>query len=152
MTTNEETQNLDGGGESGYQRLEEQIAWYDSKSQSAQKWHKRTKVTELVLAALVAPAAYLHPLVASILGAGIVILEGLQHLNQWQRLWISYRSTCEDLRHEKYSFLGKFGAYTNLDEEDALRLLGERTESLVSTEHAKWIDNQKSCESNDDGQ
>lgn len=33
------------------ERLDDQIAWYDQKSQSNQKWYKRLRVIELIAAA-----------------------------------------------------------------------------------------------------
>jgi hypothetical protein len=70
------------------------------------------------------------------LGALIAIIEGIQQLNQYQTNWITYRSTCEALKHEKYLYLGKAGPYATAP--DAHALLAERTETLVSQEHAKW--------------
>jgi hypothetical protein len=74
------------------------------------------------------------------LGALIVVLEALQGLYQFQSNWISYRSSCEGLRHEKYLWLAKAGHYA--DAKDPDRLLAERIESLISMEHAKWVSTQ----------
>jgi len=71
----------------------------------------------------------------------IVILEGLQHLFQFQNNWTSYRSTCENLKHEKYLWLAKSGPY--LDVENPNAVLADRVESLISQEHAKWIAGQE---------
>ena len=65
----------------------------------------------------------------------IVVLEGAQHLYQLQEHWISYRSTAEALKHERYLYLARAGPYTG---EDRHRALAERIEGLVSQEHAKW--------------
>jgi len=75
------------------------------------------------------------------LGAAIAIIEGIQQVNQYQSNWISYRSTCEALRHEKYLYLGKAGPYAGAA--DAHALLAERVESLVSQGHAKWASTQE---------
>ena len=75
-------------------------------------------------------------LVTAGLGVLITILEGLLHLNQYQQNWITYRSTCESLKHEKYVYLGHASPYAQVD--DPRALLAERIESLVSQEHAKW--------------
>ena len=66
----------------------------------------------------------------------ITVLEGMLHLNQYQQNWINYRSTCEELKHEKYVYLGHAGPYANANDPHAL--LAERVESLVSQEHAQW--------------
>lgn len=79
----------------------------------------------------------------AIIGAVALLLEGLQQINQWQHNWITYRSTCEALRHEKYSYLGRSGSYDGMDDDEAKKALAERVESLISTEHSKWISKQE---------
>ncbi len=124
-------------------RLEDQIAWYDSKSLTAQRWFKGLKVFTIVSAALIPLSAGLawHPVVTGAIGVLIVIAEGIQQLNQYQHNWITYRSTCEALKHEKYLFMAKAGPYRAVD--DPTKLLAERVESLVSQEHAKWVSAQE---------
>jgi len=129
--------------DSGYQRLEAQITWYDTKSMSAQKNYKRAKVAEIFFAALIPFVAGINVTVTAILGVAITILEGLQQLNQWSQNWTTYRSTCEALRHEKYSYIGKSGVYEGKEEAEAKRILTQRIESLISTEHSKWISRQE---------
>ncbi|UPK33322.1 DUF4231 domain-containing protein [Bradyrhizobium sp. 186] len=129
---------------SGYQRLEQQIRWYDGKSVNAQRWFKNIKLCEFVLSGLVPITALLADArITALIGAGAVVLEGLQQLNQWQHNWITYRSTCEALRHEKYSYLARSGSYDGMDDARAMKALVERVEALVSTEHAKWITRQE---------
>jgi hypothetical protein len=124
------------------ERLEEQIRWYDSKSISNRKTYKRIKIIEILAAALipfVAPMKIPHVNVTAItggLGVLITVLEGMIHLNQYQRNWINYRSTCEALRHEKFMYLGNAGPYAS--SKDARALLAERIESLISQEESKW--------------
>jgi Protein of unknown function (DUF4231) len=129
--------------DSGYSRLEQQINWYDSKSGSAQKFYKRIKFVEFSLGAAIPFMAHVSPWATSTIGVAVILLEGLQHLNQWQHNWITYRSTCEALRHEKYSYLGRSGVYDSHSDEECKKILVERVESLVSTEHAKWISRQE---------
>lgn len=121
-------------------RLEDQIDWYDRKSRSAQRIFKRIKIVEIFAAAvipLLAVSNFPHgSLITAALGVLITILEGLLHLNQYQQLWSTYRSTCEALRHEKYMYLANAGLYAAATNPRAL--LAERVESLVSQEHAKW--------------
>lgn len=76
-----------------------------------------------------------------IAGVLIVILEGTQHLFQFQHNWIAYRSTCENLKHEKYLWAAKAGPYLNVEYPDAV--LANRVESLISQEHSKWITGQE---------
>lgn len=124
------------------ERLEDQISWYDRKSTSNQRIFKRIKVTEIVAAALIpflAAGQQKIPWavwITAALGLIVTVLEGLLHLNQYQQNWISYRSTCEALKHEKYLYLGNAGPYATAQNPHSL--LAERIESLVSQEHAKW--------------
>ena len=92
--------------DSGYQRLENQIKWYDSKAIKAQNFYKWTKVLEVIFGAMIPFVAGINQSITAALGIAIVVLETTQHLFQWQYNWISYRATCETLRHEKYAFLG----------------------------------------------
>jgi hypothetical protein len=70
-------------------------------------------------------------------GALIVVLEGLQQLQQYQQNWTTYRSTCERLKHEKFLFIAHAGPYAAAPNSESL--LAERVEGLVSQEHAAWV-------------
>ena len=123
--------------------LQDQIEWYDLKSGSNQKAFKYLKVCTVAAAAIIPVLAKLDGMssVTTGLGVLIVILEGLQQLNQYHSNWIAYRSTCETLKHEKFLYLGRAGAYATVNDPHAL--LAERIESLVSQEHAKWASSQE---------
>jgi hypothetical protein len=122
------------------ERLEEQIVWYDRKSNSNMEWFKRIKMTEIVCAAvipLLAASHLAHAAVATgVLGVLITVFEGTLQLNQYHENWVRYRSTCEALKHEKYVYLASAGPYSGAEKPRSL--LAERVESLVSQEHAKW--------------
>ncbi len=125
------------------ERLEDQLAWYDRKSAYNRRWHVRLKMATLIAAALIPLTAGLltMPWVAGTLGALVVVFEGAQQLNQFHHHWVAYRGTCEALRHEKYLFLALAGPYATADH--PRRLLAERVESLVSSEHVKWVAQQE---------
>lgn len=122
-----------------WERLEAEIDWYDRKSNSNQRWYKRLKLLELAAAAVLPVFAGLQSSVwiTGGLAALIVVLEGTQHLYQYQELWITYRSTAEALRHERFLYLADAGPYMT-DADDRHRQLAERIEGLISQEHAKW--------------
>jgi len=128
-----------------FQRLEDQIAWYSSKSRSAQKIFKRFKVVEIIAAALIPFLSGLSfsdtvrvyiPVTTGILGMLITILEGILHLNQYQQTWANYRATSEALKHEKFLYIAHAGSYATVSDPDAL--LAERVEGLVSQENSQW--------------
>lgn len=124
-----------------FERLEDQIGWYDRKSRVAQQRFKWLKGAQLVAAAAIPVVAMVWDAhgaaVAAALGALVVVVEGVQQLNQYQQNWSAYRSTCEALKHEKFLFLARAGPYAGGSDQRAL--LADRIEGLISQEHAKWV-------------
>jgi hypothetical protein len=123
------------------ERLNDQIRWYGRKSQIAQRWFKALKLAQVIAAALI-PLIPVFGIphsekVSAVLGLVILIIETVQQLNQHQQNWISYRSTCEALKHEKYLFQAEAGPYAGSDK--PMALLADRIEGLISQEHAKWV-------------
>jgi hypothetical protein len=120
-------------------RLDNQIAWYDSRSSYCQKMYKVLKLVEIGVAAIIPLLAGLsvNRWITGLSAALVVLLEGMQHLNQYQSNWMAYRSTAEALKHEKYLHAAKAGPYAASQAPDAL--LAERVEGLISQEHAKWV-------------
>jgi hypothetical protein len=129
--------------ESPTDRVEDQIAWYDAKSQFNQRRFKVLKVCQIVTAAAIPVAAGVAAPAWLVGGAGalIVVLEGLQQLMQYQQNWTSYRATCERLKHERFLFQAGAGPYLAAPHPEAL--LAERVEGLVSQEHAAWTSQQQ---------
>lgn len=130
-------------GHPAWQRLEDQLRWYDKKSKSCQTWYKCLRVIQGCLAVLIpvlshAPLTYAKWAI-SVAGGLIAVLEIVQHVNQFSALWISYRATAERLKHEKFLFLSEAGPYKGQTEPERLVSLAERVEEHVSTEHAKWV-------------
>jgi hypothetical protein len=125
-------------------RLEEEIAWYDSRAMRNHLLYKGSKVIVIGAAALIPfmsglPGAQSWHVGA--LGVLIAVLEGLQQLNQYHANWTSFRATCESLKREKYLFLAAAGPYAGVSNPGAL--LAERIEALISQEAAKWVTTQE---------
>lgn len=124
-------------------RLTDQLNWYDAKSRHCQRWYKVLKIAQVTLAILIPATSMLDAEFAkwssSIAGILIAILETVQQMNQYSALWVTYRSTAERLKHEKFLFLSIAGPYRNLEDAERLILLSERVEEHVSTEHANWF-------------
>lgn len=72
------------------------------------------------------------------IGALITVINAFQHMNQHARLWLTYRTTAESLRHEKYLFLSGAGPYRGMEDAERILALAERVEEHVSTEHSAW--------------
>lgn len=127
-------------------RIEDQIGWYDGKSSYNQRWFKRLKICQIVTAAAIPVMAGAGAPAWLVGGAGalIVVLEGLQQLQQYQQNWAAYRATCERLKHEQFLFTAGAGPYASAPQPEAL--LAERIEGLVSQEHAAWVSQQREIE------
>lgn len=121
-------------------RIDTQIAWYDARSAINKRWYEVLKAVELAAAAAVPLAVLLMriPWLAAVLGAAVVVIEGVVQLKQFHSNWIGYRSTCEALNHEKYLYLAKAGPYSG--SADSHALLAVRVEETVSREHSRWVD------------
>jgi len=124
------------------QRVDDQINWYDNKSQWNQKLFKRLRVFEIVIAALIPLLSgyvyqykYMDYTIA-ILGLVIVIIAGLLTLYKFQENWTSYRTISETLKHEKFLFMTKTEPYNN---ERAFSLFVQRVESHISKENSQWL-------------
>jgi Protein of unknown function (DUF4231) len=124
-----------------WDRLEHQLSWYSRKSAENQRCYKWLKLLEIAIAAALPVVAALHsPVwVTGTLAAVIVVLEGAQHVYQFQEHWITYRSTAEALKRERYLYLAGAGPYAGNDRH---RQLAERLEGLLSQENTKWTASQ----------
>jgi hypothetical protein len=133
-------------GDPTWERLEDQIAWYDTQSARNQRDYKRLKYVEIVAAAAIPVVTGLDVsrTVPAILGGLVLLIEAILHLNQYQQNWITYRSTAEALKHEKYLYLGHAAYYTVAS--DPRALLAMRVEGLVSREHARWVSAREEAE------
>lgn len=122
-------------------RVNDQIDWYDRKSQTAQCWFKWFRGVEIISAAAIpliagfAVEPFPVTLVIGGLGALIAIFSATISLNQFQENWTVYRTTCESLKHEKFLYLTKAEPY---HAEEPFRLFVKRVESLISKENSAW--------------
>ena len=102
-----------------FDRLDNQVEWYESRSKRNQLRFKWLKYIEIVAAAMI-------PILAAIGGVPP---------------WLTYRSTAEALKHEKFLYLAHAGAYAA--SANPRVLLAERIEVLVTDENTKWISHQQ---------
>ncbi len=131
------------------ERLEDQITWYDSKSQWNQTRYKRLRFIEIAAAAsipfLIGFAEIVEqptslPIALRVLtalsGVVIAVITGVQSMCKYQENWMAYRTTCEMLKHEKYFYETSSGPYGSA--ENKLGLLVRRVEQLISQENTNW--------------
>jgi Protein of unknown function (DUF4231) len=124
-------------------RLEEQIAYYEKAAGRAKQMHVRLQGAIIVLSVMV-PVAVSHPQDWSgwqrvLVLAGSLLLPamtGLTSFRKYGETWISYRTTAELLKTEKYLFLTGSGRYR--DNPNAFHDLVEAVEALLIAEHTKF--------------
>jgi hypothetical protein len=130
-----------------WDRVDSQIQWYGRNARRSKRNYMRIKLVQIVAAAFipVLAAASLPSWVLGGLGAGVVVLESVQQLFQFHSNWTQYRTTAEALKHEKFLAQAQAGHYATAS--NPLALLAERTEGLVSQEHAAWSSEQQQQQS-----
>lgn len=126
-------------------RVEDQINWMEGKSKWNQSRYKVLKVIEIVAAAMI-------PLLVSyqgtmetlktflgvttgLLGVLIVILSSIRQLYKYQENWLTYRTTLESLKRERFLFETGASPY---DDALAFQKFVANIESLLAKENESW--------------
>jgi len=124
-------------------RLDDQCHWLEGKAAWNQSCYKWLRMIEIAAAALIPALASLgvpgplsQPIVA-VLGIAVALVAGTMGLFKFQENWVQYRSTAEQLKHEKFMYATQCGPYAG---EDRFGLLVERVEKLLMKENAAWAD------------
>jgi hypothetical protein len=123
------------------QRLSDQIAWYDRKSTTNQRWFKRLRFSEIVAAATIpflsgfVDNSFLIKIAIGALGVFVAVIASVLGLLQLQVRWIAYRTIAESLKKEESLFLTQTQPY---DKDDAFHLFVQRVEALLSKENIEW--------------
>lgn len=123
-------------------RVDNQINWYDKKSTYSKRWFHVLVVMELLFAASLpvfsgfnTSQSRIIDIVIGIIGFLIVILNGLLSQFKFKDHWKEYRTTAEQLKHEKYLFLTQTDLYSS---EDAYSQFVTNIENLISKENSSW--------------
>ena len=128
-------------------RLEENLIWYDRHANRHHGFFIIAKGSSLLVAATIPVLSGFGAqllgeqgpttLIVGILGAAIVVLEGLLRLFQSEQHWLRYRSTWLALKREKALYLAGAGPYAKNAE--ARRLMAENVEALLAQENQNWV-------------
>lgn len=124
------------------QRLDEQQKWLSAKSGFNQRWYKRLRVVEIVVAASIPFFASLinsgmpsMSYVVAFLGFVIAAVSAFLSLNKFQENWVEYRAAAETLKREKFLFLTRTPPYAD---GAAFATLVERVEAVLQKQNAGW--------------
>lgn len=125
-----------------WRELERQFAFFDLKA-------KRNHRLHVLLRGLVLVAGAATPLVAlttdrqiwtAVLGAVVVMAEGISQLAQAHDHWVRYRRAAELLRAEALTFCTSTGPYASLDVAEQLDVLAERLTNISTLEGSEWFE------------
>lgn len=73
-----------------------------------------------------------------VLGACVVVLQGVEQLYHFHDQWLTHRSTFEELKREETLYLAKAGPYQNALDPDALLAL--RVEDIRGAETSQFVE------------
>jgi len=134
-------------------RLDDQIDWYSKNATKNKSRFHGFQIAVIIIGAII-PLVNLVDfapteirIISSILGVIIVGVSGILQLKKYHENWISYRSTEEALKKEKYTYENNAGEYSGLDEEKKLKLLVENVESTISNQNVVFFITHKKGES-----
>ncbi len=122
-------------------RVLPQMAWYSTKSAQYQAMYYRLMGATILLGALI-PAFSVGAnstavkVILALLGASVTGLNAYLALHNYHDLWITYRTTREDLIHHLYCYFNHAGAFSSA--EDLNVLLVNVCEDTLSKEHGGW--------------
>ncbi|MCI5145291.1 MAG: DUF4231 domain-containing protein [Candidatus Electrothrix sp. AR3] len=134
------------------ERLEKQITWYSKKSKKNQRWFQWLRIIEIISAGIIPflagrpSMAYSEWLIGG-LGILVAVSAAVIALFKYQENWLEYRTTAEQLKHEKYLYLTNVKPY---DADDKFSLLVDRVESLISRENSAWADFSRNAQKSHD--
>jgi len=131
-------------GEAEYfeQRLDDQINWFDSKSQSNQQTYKRLRLVEIVAAASIPLLAgfghgkWYFSVAIALLGLVVAVIAGAMSLYRFQENWTEYRAAAETLKQERFLYLTRAFPYGT---DKGFELLVQRVESILKRERSEWL-------------
>jgi hypothetical protein len=118
----------------------EQFNWYNTHAGYHRAGFLVLKTIQILASAAIPILAMVRPnaqaWVNGVIGAMVLVIEGLQQLFQLQQNWTRYRSTCEGIRREQYLFLAGAGPYASATA--PATLIVERMDALISAENKSW--------------
>ena len=123
-----------------WSELERSFEYFHSGATANRVAHLGLRVVVLVAGALVPIMALTstNEIIVAVLGALVVVAEGVAQLTQVHDHWIRYRRTAEALRREALAFCTGTGAYQDVVELRRDQRLAARPLDVVGQENSAW--------------
>jgi|GEM_PF-4780991 len=131
--------SLSGYDAVAWELLKKRFNWYSGQATLSRWGYLACRVTESLLAACITVSGALRfsSWIPAVMGAAILVVEGLQQLLQFHTNYLSYRKTAEALRNEAWLFAAGAGPYVNAGGRG--QLLAERITQMSLDENAAWV-------------
>jgi len=132
-------------------RIKQYQSWYDKKAVKYKRRHLGMRAFTVIAGGIVPVLVNVETDVNTMVGHSImkpiitlvslsvVVLVSLETVFHYREQWKNYRSTEQLLGHEQFEFMTKVGAYRGLPDDEAFRLLVERTEKAIASENAATL-------------
>ncbi|MBL0016838.1 MAG: DUF4231 domain-containing protein [Bacteroidetes bacterium] len=124
------------------QRVDSQLDWYSDKAKLNKQWYIRLEAVAILLSVSIPFVSNFMTTATpwvkhcvSFMGVAIAGISGFLALMKYRDNWVEYRTTAELLRHERYMFLTRTGAYAAANRFD---IFVQTIENLLSKEVANW--------------
>ena len=123
------------------ERVEDQLRYYESAANKAKRQHIWMQSSVIVLSVSVPVVANISGwdatrALVTILAVVLAMLNGVLTFRKFGDLWLSYRTTEELLKKEKFLFETRTGPYTSGD--NPFDRFVQTIESLLSVEHERF--------------
>jgi Protein of unknown function (DUF4231) len=125
-------------------RLDWSIRWHTLAERQARRWYTAIKAVQITAAAAIpvltatgGGSAATRYLIA-VLGALVVILEGIEQLKKYAQNALLWAQGKEALKHEYSLFRAQAGPYDVLANDQRNKLLATRTEQIIGQEVGRW--------------
>jgi hypothetical protein len=128
-------------------RVDAQIAFYEKAASRAKSWHMRYQIA-IILLGLAVPVVVNLPkefvpgeaggiqALVTVMSLLLASFTGIANFRKYGELWLTYRATEEQLKHEKFLWLANSGRYRNA--EDSFPEFVEQIETIISSEHTQF--------------
>jgi hypothetical protein len=132
------------------ERVEQYQGWYDKKAVWAKSRYLNMRAFSVIAGGLV-PVLINMPFDYEIFGVSVtktivtimsllvVISVSLETVLHYREQWKNYRSTEQFLGHEVVAYRTRVGAYRDLADDQAFKLLVERIEEAIRSENAATL-------------
>ncbi len=114
------------------------LAWYDREASGNRHAYQALRLATIALAAAIPVLTTSHapPLATAMVGAAIVVTEGVQQLFGFHERYVTFRGAWNALDRERRLYDSRAGRYA--DNPTLQQTLAERVDDLLEEENSRW--------------